>query len=99
VVVCGDRLLVSASDGPRGGHAGVYRTGLRGGRFEHCRAGLPEWFDDNIDTYCLDALNDGSYAAFGTADGGVYGSDDRGETWTQLATVSDPVQSVLIVPR
>ena len=99
VVVCGDRLLVSASDGPRGGHAGVYRTGLRGGRFERCRAGLPEWFDSNIDTYCLDALNDGSYAAFGTADGGVYGSDDGGETWAQLATVSDPVQSVLIVPR
>jgi hypothetical protein len=31
--------------------------------------------------------------------GVLYGSDDRGETWTQLATVSDPVQSVLIVPR
>jgi hypothetical protein len=30
---------------------------------------------------------------------GVYGSDDGGETWAQLATVSDPVQSVLIVPR
>jgi hypothetical protein len=98
VVVCGDRLLVSASAGPRGGRAGVYRTGLRGGRFERCRAGLPEWFDDNIDTYCLDALNDGSYAAFGTSDGRVYGSDDRGETWTQLATVGHPVQHVLIVP-
>jgi len=43
-------------------------------------------------------LNDGSYAAFGTSDGRVYGSDDRGETWTQLATVGHPVQHVLIVP-
>jgi hypothetical protein len=98
VVVCGDRLLVSASSGPRGGHAAVYRTDLGGGRFVRCRTGLPEWFDDNIDTYCLDALNDGSYAAFGTTDGRLYGSDDRGETWTQLSTVGVPVQSVLVVP-
>jgi hypothetical protein len=98
VVVCGDRLLVSASSGPRGGHAAVYRTDLGGGRSVRCRTGLPEWFDDNIDTYCLDALNDGSYAAFGTTDGRLYGSDDRGETWTQLSTVGVPVQSVLVVP-
>ena len=98
VVVCGDRLLVSASAGPRGGNAGVYRTGLDGGRFERCRTGLPDRFDDNIDTYCLDALNDGSYAAFGTTDGRVFGSDDGGDTWMHLSTVADPVQHVLVVP-
>jgi photosystem II stability/assembly factor-like uncharacterized protein len=98
VVVCGDRLLVSASDGPRGGRAGVYRTGLESGAFERCRAGLPEWFDDNVDTYCLDALNDGSYAAFGTSDGHVYGSDDGGETWTHVANVPRTVQHLLVVP-
>lgn len=49
-------------------------------------AGLAEWFDDNIDTYCLDALNDGSYAAFGTGDGPIYGSDDGGLTWLELIT-------------
>lgn len=98
VVVCGDRLLVSASDGPRGGRAGVYRIGRAGRRFERCRVGLPEWFDDNIDTYCLDALNDGSFAAFGTSEGRVYGSDDGGETWTHLSTVAHPVGHVLIVP-
>jgi hypothetical protein len=98
VVVCGDRLLVSASSGPRGGHAGVYRAGLTDGAFRRCRAGLPEWFDDNIDTYCLDAMNDGSYAAFGTTDGRVYGSEDRGQTWTHLATVPDRVHHVLVVP-
>jgi hypothetical protein len=98
VVVCGDGLLVSASDGPRGGHAGVYRAGLTTGRFDRCRDGLPEWFDDNIDTYCLDALNDGSYAAFGTADGRVYGSSDAGKSWTHLASTSGTVQTVLVVP-
>ena len=98
VVVCGDRVLVSASDGPRGGRAGVYRAGLASGRFERCRTGLPEWFKDNIDTYCLDALNDGSYAAFGTADGRVYGSDDGGVTWVELVTGLPPVRHLLLVP-
>jgi hypothetical protein len=98
VVVCGDRVLVSTSDGPWGGRAGIYRANLVSGAFERCRAGLPEWFDDNIDTYCLDALNDGSYAAFGTADGRVYGSDDGGLTWLELATGLPPVQHLLVVP-
>ena len=59
VVVCGDTVLVSASNGPRGGQAAVYRGDLASGPFERCTAGLPGWFDDNIDTYRLDALNDG----------------------------------------
>jgi hypothetical protein len=98
VVVCGDQVLVSASDGPRGGRAGVYRGGLAEGTFERCRAGLPEWFDDNIETYCLDAVNDGSYVAFGTLDGRVYGSDDGGTTWLELATGLPPVQHLLLAP-
>jgi hypothetical protein len=98
VVVCGDQVLLSASDGPRGGRAGVYRADLAGGAFERCRTGLPEWFDENIDTYCLDALNDGSYAAFGTADGRVYGSDDGGLRWLDLITGLPSVQHLLLVP-
>jgi hypothetical protein len=98
VVVCGDRVLLSASEGPRGGRAGVYRGDLASGAFERCRTGLPEWFDENIDTYCLDALNDGSYAAFGTADGRVYGSDDGGLRWLELITGLPSVQHLLLVP-
>jgi hypothetical protein len=98
VVVCGDQVLLSASEGPRGGRAGVYRADLAGGAFERCRTGLPEWFDENIDTYCLDALNDGSYAAFGTADGRVYGSDDGGLRWLELITGLPSVQHLLLVP-
>jgi hypothetical protein len=97
-VVCGDRVLVSASNGPRGGNAGVYRAGLETGPFERCRTGLPDWFDDNIDTYCLDALNDGSYAAFGTPDGRVYLSDDGGDTWSELVTRVPAVNHLLLVP-
>jgi hypothetical protein len=97
-VVCGDRVLLSASEGPRGGRAGVYRADLASGAFERCRTGLPELFEENIDTYCLDALNDGSYAAFGTADGRVYGSDDGGLRWLELITGLPSVQHLLLVP-
>ncbi len=96
-VVCGDAILVSASDGPRGGHAAVYRGEIAAGAFERCAAGLPGWFDDNIDTYCLDALNDGSFAAFGTADGRLFGSEDAGSTWHELASGLPAVQQILVL--
>ncbi len=98
VAVCGDEVLVSASTGPRGGRAGVYRAALSGGAFERCRAGLPEWFEDNVDTYCLDALPEGSLAAMGTTDGRLYVSSDGGVTWAERAAGLGPVQRVLILP-
>ncbi len=98
VVVCGDAVLVSASDGPRGGRAGVYRGDLHRGAFERCTTGLPGWFDDNIDTHCLDALNDGSFAAFGTSDGRLFGSEDAGSTWHELSSDLGAIQHVLVLP-
>ncbi len=41
VVVCGDTLLVSASSGPRGGRAAVYRGDMAGGAFERCTDRTP----------------------------------------------------------
>ena len=98
VAVCGDAVLVSASTGPRGGRAAVYRGGLGGGSFERCDGRPAAWFADNIDTYCLDALNDGSFAAFGTGDGHLFGSADAGATWGELASGLPPIQHVLVVP-
>src|SRR5262249_53852430 len=98
VVVCGDALLISASNGPRGGRAAVYRGDLTGGRFERCTDGLPDHFDDNIDTYCLDAVNDGSFAAFGTSDGRLFGSGDAGANWHELASELGAIQHVLVIP-
>ena len=98
VVVCGDQVLVSASNGPSGGRSGVYRGDLAGGGFERCRAGLPDWFDENIDTYCLDAPPDGSLATIATSDGHLYGSSDIGSTWNELASGLPPVRHVLVVP-
>ena len=65
VAVCGDAVLVLASNGPRGGNAAVYRGPLAGGAFERSVDGLPPSFDDYVDTYCLEAFPDGSFAAFG----------------------------------
>jgi hypothetical protein len=98
VSVCADTVLLSASSGPRGGRAAIYRGNLAGGRLERCRAGVPEWFDDNVDTHCLDALPDGSFAAFGTTDGRLFGSADTGATWEPLADGLRAVDYVLVLP-
>jgi hypothetical protein len=98
VTVCGDAVLVSASRGPRGGHAAVYRGALPGGGLERCRTGLPEWFDDNIDSYCLDAHPDRSFVAFGTSDGQVFASEDAGRSWAEFASGLPPVRRVLVLP-
>jgi hypothetical protein len=98
VAVCGDSVLVSASNGPRGSRSAVYRSGLGDGGFERCTGGLPESFDDNIDTYCLDALPNGSFAAFGTSDGRVFASEVEGSTWGELASGLPPVNRVLVLP-
>jgi len=98
VSVCGDTVLVSASNGPRGGRSAVYRGALANGGFERCRDGLPEWFEDNIDSSCLDALPDGSFAAFGTSDGQLFGSRDAGLSWSELASGGAGIRRVLVVP-
>jgi hypothetical protein len=84
VAVSGETMLVAVSTGPGGRRAALYRRPLDGDApFERCRAGLPEWFGDNIDTGCL-AGGDGTVVA-GTTDGRVFASHDAGATWTLAA--------------
>ena len=94
VTIADDAILLSASVGPRGGRAAVYRRPLDGAGFDKC---LPEWFGDNIDTHCLHAS--GTDAAFGTSDGLVFVSSDAGATWRQAATELPPVRAVAVAPR
>jgi hypothetical protein len=95
VAVAGDSVLVTASTGPRGSRAAVYRRPLsEDGPFEQCRAGLPEWFLGNIDTGCLAARRD--LAAFGTEEGSVFRSLDGGASWAMTASGLAPVRSVLL---
>ena len=87
VVVSGDTVLVSASTGPRGRRSALYRKPLDGETpFERCHDRLP-WFDDNIDTACLEAA--GPVVVFGTEDGRVFRSLDGGEHW-ELVTKGMP---------
>jgi hypothetical protein len=79
----GDVLFLSASTGPRGGRAAVYRRGVGAEVFERCEAGLPEWFAGNVDSHCLSAGGGG--AVFGTEDGRVFASVDGGGSWDVAA--------------
>lgn len=91
VAIAGDYILISASTGPGGRRAALYRRRLgRGERFQRCREGLPDWFESNIDTACLAAS--GGTAALGTDDGRVFVSADAGVTWELVAKGFPPVR-------
>jgi len=95
VAVADEWVLLSVSTGPGGRRAAIYRRPLDGeAPFERCRVGLPEWFDDNVDTACLAAA--GPLVVCGTDDGRIYRSDDAGARW-QLALKGLPaVRAVAI---
>ena len=96
VAVAGETLFASASTGPRGGRAALYRRPLQKDEpFEKCAAGLPEWFPGNIDTHCL--AGSGSSAAFGTEDGEVFLSEDEGRTWERAASGLPAVRALLLL--
>jgi hypothetical protein len=95
VALADGALLLSASTGPGGRRAAVYRRPLDGGTsFERCREGLPQWFGDNVDTYCLVAS--GQTVVLGTGDGRVYRSADAGRTWSQAAKGYPPITCVAL---
>ena len=97
VALAGDTVVVSSSTGPRGGRATLYRRPLDAPAAEpskRCRDGLPEWFDGNIDTACVDAR--GPAVAFGTAAGEVFASEDSGGTWDRLAAGLPPVRCLIL---
>jgi hypothetical protein len=92
VALDGDRLFLSASTGPRGGQAAVYRRDPPGEAFVRCDGSLPEWFAGNVDSHCLAA--GGGTAIFGTEDGRVFLSEDGGDGWRQVVGGHDRVTCV-----
>jgi hypothetical protein len=95
VAVAGQRVLVTASAGHHGRRAAIYRKPLDGaGEFERCRAGLPQWFGDNVDTACLAASDD--LVALGTEDGRVFRSVDGGESWELAAKGLPAIRGVVL---
>jgi len=95
VAVAGETVLISASTGPGGRRAALYRARLdEPVAFERCTDGLPSWFGDNVDTGCLAA--EGSLAVCGTEDGSVFRSDDGGERWSLVVKGLPPVTGVVL---
>jgi hypothetical protein len=76
------RLFLSASTGPRGGRAAVYRRDPEGDAFARCDGSLPEWFGGNVDSHCLAA--GGGTAIFGTEEGQAFLSEDGGDSWRSV---------------
>ncbi|WP_228037920.1 hypothetical protein [Nodosilinea sp. LEGE 06152] len=96
IAVCGETILMSASTGPRTSKAALYRRLLhQPGKFAKCEQGLPEWFASNINTGTL--ATKGDYAAFGTSEGEIFGSEDAGLTWQRLATGLAPVRCLTVL--
>jgi len=95
VAIAGDTLLISASKSHTGRQSALYRRPLEGGAFERCEKGLPEWFADNVDTFCLEARGDD--AVLGTTDGRVFVSEDAGSSWDEALTGGPNVTCVAIV--
>ena len=94
VAVSESTVLPTASTGPGGRRSALYRRPLDGAaRFERCRRGLPEWFNDNIDTACLATA--GPLAVFGTEDGRLFRSTDGGAAWELAAKGLPAVRCVL----
>ncbi|HEV2451204.1 MAG TPA: hypothetical protein VGS62_04695 [Streptosporangiaceae bacterium] len=96
VATTGDHVLVSASEGPGGRYSALYRGAPDGSGLQRCRAGLPEWFGTNIDSLSLDASSSAGLAAFGTAAGSIFLSEDEGAIWRLAADKLPPVTCVVI---
>jgi hypothetical protein len=94
IAVAGETVLVSASTGPRGHRAALYRKLLDvDTKFVRCNDGLP-WFEGNIDTGCLAAR--GSLVVFGTKDGRLFRSLDGGVRWILLSERLPRITAVTI---
>lgn len=95
VALDGEELFMSASVGPRGGRAAVYR--LRPGEvgFVRSTVGLPEWFGRNIDSHCLAA--GGGTVVFG-GEGRLFVSEDGGASWHDVGITFPEINCVAIAP-
>lgn len=83
VAVLDEAVVVSASTGPSTSRGRLYRSQLWEGSFEPLSNGLPEWFDDNLNTHCLVSTEDGLFAGLGDT---VWVSQDEGNSWDTVAS-------------
>jgi hypothetical protein len=78
VAVLEDRVLFSASTGPRTNRARLYVSPVWDDEIAPAGTGLPDWFDDNVNTHCLAGTGETVHLGHGDS---VWHSSDRGDTW------------------
>jgi hypothetical protein len=83
LAVLDDRVIFSASTGPRTQRGRLYTCPLWEDHIEPVTTGLPEWFDDNLNTYCIDADQQRVYIGH---DDQVWVSEDRGISWSVMTS-------------
>jgi hypothetical protein len=81
VLVLENAVLISASTGPGSNQGRLYKGGLWEGAFVPVSKGLPEWFDENLNTHCIVVKEDSVFAGLGNT---VWRSNDSGDTWTVI---------------
>jgi hypothetical protein len=92
----GEDLFMSASVGPRGGRAAVFRLPPGEVGFLRSTAGLPEWFSQSIDSHCLAA---GGGTVVFAAEGRMFVSEDGALSWHEAATTYPQITCVAITRR
>jgi hypothetical protein len=84
---------------PAGGRVVVTRTRDGGRSFEELTRGLPQQHAyDLVYRHALDVSASGDELAFGSTTGGLWTSDDQGESWQQLEARLPPVHAVRFMP-
>jgi len=83
VAVLEDRVLLSASTGPSTQRGRLYAGDLWEGEFEPVTEGLPDWFDDNVNTHCLGGRGTTVHVGHGDT---LWRSEDSGESWGVMAS-------------
>ena len=83
VALVNDTILLSASTGPWSKQARIYRGDITSGSFQPCTDGLPEWFEENLDSHCLAVLDGVAFAGQGDT---VWRSEDEGVSWTEAGS-------------
>jgi hypothetical protein len=92
LAIAGDQVLLSAATGPGRTRGGVYRRRL-GAKGAWQRTS--DLVEGNIDTFWLAAAGD--EAAFVTADGQLWRSDDAGATWERASSTHAGPRGVTVL--
>ena len=90
-----DCILATVSTGPHGDAQGqLYRTDNAGRAWSHVTDGFPETTTGNIDTFQIAFTPDGH--AWSVVDATLYGSQDRGRTWTSAWNAPSELRMIAV---